>query len=217
MLTPALSDTVPPPHAGEGGDRHGTGTSEVSFRFYAELNDCLPEARRQVRFAHRCTLPASVKDMVESLGVPHTEVDLILVNGESVDFSYGVQDGDRISVYPVFEAFDISPVLRLRPKPLRQTRFILDVQLGRLASCLRVLGFDTAYRNDYGDDEIAAASRDDKRILLTRDRGLLKRSEVTHGYWIRESRPRDQVVEVVRRFDLARQLAALSGRPTSPT
>jgi uncharacterized protein with PIN domain len=179
---------------------------QVWFRFYAELNDCLPEQRRYVTFVHHCKLPASVKDMIESLGIPHTEVDVILVNGESVDFSYALRDGDRIAVYPVFESFDISPLVRLRPRPLRVTRFVLDVHLGRLASYLRMLGFDTLYRNDLSDQELARISRDERRILLTRDRGLLKRSEVTHGYWIRENQPRDQVVEVVRRFDLRGQL-----------
>lgn len=143
--------------------------------------------------------------MIESLGIPHTEVDLILVNDESVDFSHAVQDGDRVSVYPVFEAFDISPIVRVRPQPLRESRFVLDVHLGRLASYLRILGFDTLYRNDYDDEELAGFSRNDGRILLTRDRGILKRSEVTHGYWVRENRPREQVVGVVRRFDLAGQ------------
>jgi len=180
--------------------------TQASFRFYAELNDFLPREQRYTRIAHPCKLPASVKDMIESLGVPHTEVDLILVNDASVDFTYAVADGDRIAVYPVFESFDISPVLRLRPRPLRESRFVLDVHLGRLASYLRILGLDTLYRNDYDDKELAAISCKERRILLTRDRGLLKRSEVSRGYWIRETRPRDQVVEVVRRFDLAGQL-----------
>ena len=81
--------------------------SQALFRFYAELNDFLPRARRQVAFAHTFAGRSSVKDRIEALGVPHTEVDLILVNGVSVDFAYILQDGDQVSVYPVFEAFDI--------------------------------------------------------------------------------------------------------------
>ncbi len=185
----------------------GAAVYRATFRFYAELNDFLPGERRQVRFTHHVKTLASIKDTIESLGVPHTEVDLILVNGASVDFGYRVQDGDRISVYPVFEAFDISPLLRVRPAPLRDSRFVLDVHLGRLASYLRILGFDTLYRNDYRDEELAAISHDQGRILLTRDRGLLKRSQVTHGYLIRADRPRDQVREVVRRFDLSGQIS----------
>lgn len=172
------------------------------FRFYAELNDFLPLEKRQRTFGHTFELSASVKDMIESLGVPHTEVDLILVNDQSVDFSYLVQAGDRISVYPVFESIDIAPLVRVRPEPLRESRFILDVHLGRLATYLRMLGFDTLYRNDYADAELARISSSEGRILLTRDRGLLKRSEVTHGYCLRTTNPRQQLLEVLRRFDL---------------
>jgi uncharacterized protein with PIN domain len=145
--------------------------------------------------------------VIESLGVPHGEVDLILVNGESVDFSALLPDGARVSVYPVFEAIDIGPIARVRPEPLRETRFVLDVHLGRLAAYLRLLGFDASWRNDYGDAILVQLSGAERRILLTRDRELLKRSSVTHGYWIRETQPSKQLVEVVRRFDLFRSAA----------
>lgn len=122
-----------------------------------------------------------VKDVIESLSAPHTEVDLILVNGQSVDFSWRVINGSLISVYPVFEALDIRPVLKVRPKPLRIMFFILDTHLGKLAVYLRMTGFDSKYEKDLSDDRFAAVSAEDKRILLTRDRGLLKRSAVTYG------------------------------------
>lgn len=175
---------------------------QASFRFYAELNDLLPTDQRQVTFTHSFAHPSSIKDVIEALGVPHTEIDLILVNGESVDFSYLVQDGDRISVYPVFESIDITSLVRVRPQPLREPRFVLDTHLGRLARYLRMLGFDTLYRNDYNDAELARLASVEHRILLTRDPGLLKRSVVTHGYWIRASDPQRQAREVVERFDL---------------
>jgi uncharacterized protein with PIN domain len=174
----------------------------AQFRFYEELNDFLPPHRSKVSFLHTFTGCNAIKDMIEALGVPHTEVDLILVNGRSVDFSYSVQDGDRVSVYPVFESFDITPLLRLRPKPLRISRFILDVHLGRLARYLRLLGFDTLYRNDYNDAELAHVAGKERRILLTRDRSLLKRNSITHGYYVRETDPRRQLQEVFARFDL---------------
>lgn len=177
-------------------------TNQAYFRFYAELNDFLQAERRQRTFVHRFELSGSIKDMIEALGVPHTEIDLILANGQSVDFSYLVRDGDQFSVYPVFESLDITPLVRLRPQPLRETRFVLDVHLGRLATYLRMLGFDTLYRNDYADEELARISSSEGRILLTRDRGLLKRSVVTHGYCLRTTNPRQQLIEVLRRFDL---------------
>lgn len=175
---------------------------QAYFRFYAELNDFLPFHLHQVTFVHTFSGRVSVKHLIESLGVPHSEVDLILVNGRSVDFSYLIDDADQVSVYPVFESIDITPVGRLRPQPLRTTRFILDTHLGQLASYLRLVGFDTLYRNDYEDVELAQLSAADQRILLTRDRGLLKRNLVTHGYCIRETDPELQMQEVIRRFDL---------------
>jgi uncharacterized protein with PIN domain len=175
---------------------------DVTFRFYAELNDFLPPARRGVPFRCAFDVPGAVKDLIEAAGVPHTEVDLILANGESVDFAYRVRDGDRISVYPVFETLDISPVLRVRPEPLRRIRFVLDTHLGRLAAYLRLMGFDTLYRNDFSDPELADTAQSEHRIVLTKDRGLLKRSQMTHGYCIRATNPQEQLAEVIRRFDL---------------
>lgn len=174
----------------------------ASFRFYQELNDFLDSSCQKVEFRHVWKGRASIKDLIESIGVPHTEVDLILVNGESVAFSYVVQEGDRISVYPVFESMDIGAVSRLRPSPLRESRFVLDGHLGRLAVYLRLLGFDALWSSDLADPELAKISQEDERILLTRDRGLLKRKAVTHGYYVRSPRPVDQLQEVVDRFDL---------------
>jgi uncharacterized protein with PIN domain len=178
--------------------------SAATFRFYEELNDFLPPPRRRVRFEHLFRGRVSIKDMIEALGVPHTEVELILVNGRSVSFRHIVRNGDDISVYPMFEAFDITPLVRLRHKPLRVTRFVLDTHLGRLARYLRTLGFDTLYRNDYDDAELARISHDQRRILLTRDRGLLKRSIVTHGCYLRATDPRRQLQEILARLDLYR-------------
>lgn len=172
------------------------------LRFYEELNDFLPESRRKQEFDHEFLVPGSVKDMIENLGVPHTEVDLILVNGESVGFDYQVQHSDHLSVYPVFEALDISSITRLRPQPLREPAFVLDCHLGRLARYLRMLGFDTLYRNDYDDDSLLDISLNEQRILLTRDIGLLKRRELERGYFVRSTRPRGQLSEIVKRFQL---------------
>lgn len=183
-----------------------SGLAGATFRFYAELNDHLSPRLQFRAVEKRLLLPASVKDIIESLGVPHTEVDLVLVNGESSDFSRLVRNGDRVAVYPVFESLDITPVLRLRPQPLREPKFVLDVHLGRLAGYLRMLGFDTLYANCTSDPELVNISAQQGRVLLTRDRGVLKHSLVTRGYWLRETDSRRQVEEVVRRFDLARSL-----------
>jgi uncharacterized protein len=178
------------------------------FRFYAELNDFLPKRKRVREFSYDFDGRPTVKHVIESIGVPHTEIDLILVNGISVDFGHYLNDRDRVSVYPVFERFDIFPMVRLRPEPLRKTAFILDVHLGKLARMLRLIGFDTLYRNDYEDAEIVHIGAGDRRIVLTRDRQLLKAKAVTHGYWIRSMVPEEQLEEVLHEFDLFSQIQA---------
>ncbi|HDJ33906.1 MAG TPA: twitching motility protein PilT [Bacteroidetes bacterium] len=183
---------------------------QATFRFYEELNDFLPAMRKKKAFTHSFTGTPSVKDAIESLGVPHTEVDLILVNGRPVDFSSLLTGGEYISVYPCFESLDISGVTGLHDRGLRISRFILDVHLGKLARYLRLFGFDTVYEKDYDDREIARRSVEEKRILLTRDVGLLKHKDLTHGYWLRSQQPMTQLQEVLDHFDLYSQAKPFS-------
>ena len=182
----------------------------TTFRFYEELNDFLPPGRRKIAFDYTFNGTPSVKDCIEAIGVPHPEVDLILVDDVSVGFDHLLNGGERVAVYPMFERVDITPLTRLRPSPLREPRFVLDVHLGKLARYLRLLGFDTIYDRDYVDATIATISRRERRILLTRDKGLLKRNEVTRGYWLRNEQPRLQIAEVVEAFDLCRLVRVFS-------
>ncbi len=177
------------------------------FRFYEELNDFLPEEKRKVRFEHEYIDRTSIKDMIESLGIPHTEIDMILVNGGSVNFTYIVQDKDDISVYPAFESLDISNVQHLRSTPLREPKFIADVHLGSLAKYLRMLGFDVLYKNDFLDDEVINTSLKEKRAILTKSRELLKNNRITHGNWVRSNDTESQVKEVLERFDLKNRIS----------
>ena len=184
------------------------------LRFYEELNDFLSAEKEKIlgarRIEHHFIDRTSVKDMIESLGVPHTQVDLILVNSKSVDFSYIVNDGDEISIYPVFESLDISDVQHLRAEPLREPKFVLDVHLGKLARYMRMVGLDTVYKNNSADGELIEISLKEKRTILTKGRGILKRNEVTHGYWVRNEAPGKQLKEVVERFDLKNELKEFS-------
>ncbi|NES87608.1 MAG: Mut7-C ubiquitin/RNAse domain-containing protein [Moorea sp. SIO2B7] len=173
--------------------------AQAEFRFDGELNFFLSPSQKQVSFKYYFQQHPSIKDLIEAIGVPHTEVEVILVNGEGVDFSYLVNDGDRILVYPF--SSNITSNVRLRA-PYLSPCFLLDVHLGKLAASLRMLGFDCLYRNDYEDEELAEISAAQQRILLTRDTGLLKRSIVTYGYYVREKNPDEQIVEVLRRFNL---------------
>ena len=175
----------------------------ATFRFYEELNDFLARPLRRRAFSCACARGATAKHMIEVLGVPHTEVELILVNGESVGFNHPLSEGDRIAVYPKFEALDIQPLLRVREHPLRVVRFIADAHLGGLAPLLRLAGFDTLYDNHYPDADIEALAATQQRIVLTRDRELLKRRAITHGCYVRTLRPREQLREVFERLDLA--------------
>ncbi len=174
----------------------------AEFRFYEELNDFLPPEQRKRTNFYRFNGHPGIKDPIEVFGVPHTEVELIVVNGQSVGFGYQLQAGDRVAVYPVFKTLDISSLVRLREKLLRNPCFILDVNLGKLAKHMRLLGFDSLYRNDYSDAEIANLALSERRIVLTRDRRLLYSKQIDYGYWVRAVDVNVQIDEVLLRFDL---------------
>ena len=177
-------------------------SSYVRFRFFAELADLLTTPDDAGVVVRTFDEAPSVKDQIEACGVPHTEVDLVMVNGASVGFDYRLRHGDLISVYPAFRSLDIGDFTLVRPPPLPELRFLVDINLGKLARLLRLLGFDAALDGSIDDAELVELAADDSRILLTKDRPLLKRAAVSHGYLVRAVRPTDQAVEVVRRFDL---------------
>jgi uncharacterized protein len=165
------------------------------FQFHKELEDLLPEEKRGATIACSFNGGQTVKHLIESLGVPHTEIGRLLLNDRPVDLSYQVQDGDRVEVQPARWEGQAS-----------EPRFILDNHLGKLAGYLRMLGFDALYRNDYQDAELAEACEQEGRILLTRDRRLLMRKQVQAGYCIRHHHPYAQIKEVLKRFALHRQI-----------
>lgn len=176
--------------------------TRATFRFYEELNDFLPPERRRRDFDLAIDRARSVKDAIEAAGVPHTEVDLILVDGASVGFSHRLRGGERVAVYPMFERLDISPVLLLRPMPLRDPRFVADVHLGKLARHLRMAGFDTLFDGAWDDERIVAASRAQRRTILTRDKAMLRRSDVERGYFVRAVASEAQLAEVLQALQL---------------
>jgi len=177
----------------------------VTVRFYGALNDFLPRARRGTRFVHHLRDRASVKDVIEALGVPHPEVDLILLNGRPTDFAALVIDEDDLAVYPPFADIPLDGVARVGVAPPDPPRFALDIHLSKLAAWLRLAGLDVVVIAD--DAELAHAGGPDGRVVLTRDVALLKRGIVQHGYWVRHTDPEWQFVEVLRRFDVRAALA----------
>ena len=185
-------------------------TRYADLRFYATLRDFLSSDRRSGIVTRSFDVPGSVKDMIEACGVPHPEVEVILANGAAVDFSYRVQDGDRISVYPPFQQIDVEPTWRVSPEPLLELRFVLDGHLGKLTRYLRLLGFDSAYNVEWTDLELVETSTREARVLLTRDIGLLMHGVLAHGYFVRATDPREQLTEVTRRFDLVASMDAFT-------
>ena len=176
----------------------------IRIRAYAELADLAGDAELEVPFGQ----PRSVKDLVESLGIPHPEIGLLVVDDEPVGFDHRLRGGERVAVYPPFH--DLVPSTPLWPAPPEPRRFVADVHLGTLARRLRLLGFDTWYETDADDAELAAVAVAEERILLTRDLQLLMRRVVVHGYCPRSDDPEEQAIEVVRRYGLATRRAPLT-------
>ncbi len=152
----------------------------------------------------------SVKDLIESYNIPHTEIDVILVNGKSVGFDYLISDGDEIKVYPDSKKLEIKNLIRLKPKTYGSKKFICDVHLGKLARDMRILGLDVIYNNSLTDDAIIELSQKENRIILTRDSGLLKRSNVRYGMFILSNQPDKQLIEVLKSFKLKSSIRMLS-------
>lgn len=171
----------------------------AQLRFYGELRDFLSSERLTRDYRVEFPEPRSVKDLIESEGVPHTEVGLILVNGESAGFEEQVGHGERVAVYPHFSNLPVERVSAVsRPTP-SVLRFIADVHLGKLVRRLRLLGYDCMYGPDFEDAQLAEHSAREDRVLLTRDRGLLMRRIVVRGIFVHSDDVRQQLRQVVRR------------------
>ncbi|MEO1290432.1 MAG: Mut7-C RNAse domain-containing protein [Chloroflexota bacterium] len=176
--------------------------NSATFTFHGSLNFFLHRRQKHKPVVQEFDWRGTIKDMIESIAPPHPEIELIVVNGESVNWDYIVQDGDVVDVYPYFDAVDLNHKVILLPPYQGKPKFILDTHLGRLAAYLRMMGFDTLYKNDYADDVLAEVSASENRILLTRDIGVLKRGIVVYGYFVRETDPRKRLYEINARYNL---------------
>jgi uncharacterized protein with PIN domain len=174
----------------------------ATFRFHQALNSFLPRERRERSFAAECARRATTKHMIEALGVPHTEVEAVLVNGEPSGFERILAEGDHVDAYARFaQAGQTSGALPARPR--ERMRFVADSHLGGLARLLRMAGYDTLYDNHYHDDEVEALATEDDRIVLTRDRELLKRRAIVHGCYVHALDPGQQLGDLFGRLGLA--------------
>lgn len=178
----------------------------ATFRFYEELNDYLSNERKKRDFSISFPAGWTTLEVIEYLGVDPSKVDLVLVNGDPTDLSYTIRDGDRVSVYPVFESFDISSIKPPSSKPLRETKFVLDIHLGVLASYLRIMGFDVLYKDRIDPATLIHISKREKRVLLTRRKWLLRQKGLTHAILVKNTCPRKQLQEILDRLDLRNQI-----------
>lgn len=168
----------------------------AEFRFHDELQQFLAPAHRERVFRRAGAPHESLKHLVEALGVPHTEVGRVLLNGEPATLDrHALGEGDRIEVWPP------RPALAASANRAAAT-FIADAHLGRLARYLRFAAYDTLFRNDWADATLVALAREQGRILLTRDRDLLMHREVRQGCHVHATEPLRQFGELARRLGL---------------
>jgi sulfur carrier protein ThiS len=182
--------------------RPSTAMPKVILRFYEELNEYLPPEKHKRDFEFRFGGRSTVGEMIEQHGIPEDEVDLVLVNGHAVDFRRVLRDGDRVSVYPVFERFDIRDVTRLRERPLRNLKFVADKSLGKAAERLNDLGFDVRCEADLDTEEAMEISRKEKRILLTTRAEVAKSGKVTHVLHVAPGPVENQIQGILEDLNL---------------
>jgi len=173
-----------------------------TFRFYEELNEFLPKHRNKVDFEAEFNGRKSIKDIIEECGVPPTKVDLVLINGKSVDFNTIFQDGDRVSVYPVFERLNIQNVTQLRRVPLRRIQFIADIHMEKIVEPMRMLGFDIDFNPSYTQKDIIKISKKENRIILTTRKELKRSKSVTHCILMRPDTTIKQIKYVMEYLDV---------------
>ena len=177
----------------------------IHVRFYGVLRDFLDAPLRNRRFTYVIKGCPSIKDTLEAIGVPHVAIDVIFVNKVPADFSRQLSEGDEIRVYPKGHPFKQRTVLHLQTQP-PAFRFVIDSHLGKLVRHLRLLGFDSQYKTVFPDREIARTAVRERRIVLTRDKGLLKYKCLKWAYWVRSSDPQKQIREVIKYFGLQKHL-----------
>jgi uncharacterized protein with PIN domain/sulfur carrier protein ThiS len=179
-------------------------------RLYEELNDYLPDGKRKQSFALRFEGEMTAAELLQAVGIPESEIDLILCNGTSVGVTHRLRDEDRVSIFPVFEALDLYEIGKVRAEPLRRPAFVAGPGLRRLAAYMRMLGFDTRFDEGSNLEEAAAKAKVEKRILITRDPPP---AHVSRAILVRDRRPRHQVKDIMARLNLQRRMAPLSRCP----
>lgn len=178
---------------------------KVRLRFHRDLNVFLGSKAGDAVIERQLAEKTSIKDIIESCGIPHPEVDLILVDEEPVGFDRTLANDAKVDAFTVENHGTDYAEERLQTIGI--TRFVADGHLGGLTRNLRLLGFDVAYCQNAEDRQLLEVMARENRALLTRDRRLLMHAIVQHGYWPRSQNADEQAIEVVRRFDLSELIA----------
>jgi hypothetical protein len=190
------------------------GNAPAVFRFHPGVREIVRPGKSlrlaDGRFGVDAARRAGIKDVIEALGVPHTEVGRIAVDGSDVDFGHILAPGQEVEVFAVAPPLDVTRPSLLRPEPLAQVRFLVDATCGKLARLLRLLGLDAAYDRAWDDAEVAQIADKERRIVLSMDRALLKRGAVAFGRLVRAHDPQEQLAEVLRHFGIKGPWAAFS-------
>ena len=186
-------------------DKIGTRSlKNAKFKFLGELNDLLPVGKRDKVISCQFKGNPTVKHLIEALGIPHTEIGEVFVEHREVELSQKLEDNNEVLVKPYKYRVSGNYIDYRFLDENGIPRFILDNHLGKLAVKLRILGLDAEYENNYEDEHLAEITSKGDRILLTRDRGLLKRKKVVYGYLIRNIDPMLQLNEVITRYRLGK-------------
>lgn len=182
----------------------------IHLRFYEELNAFIPQDLRKKRFTHTLKVQTSVKDLIESFNIPHTQVNMILVNSEQAEFGHLINDHDDVSVFPYFHRFDVTNLTKITHPEPQTIRFVVDNHLKNLARDLRMLGLDTIYNESNATSKLIALANSQDRILLTKNRNVLKYNILNYGYYVYAKQKDDQLEEVIMQFKLTDKIRFLS-------
>jgi hypothetical protein len=176
--------------------------SLATFRFYEELNDFLTEPLRKRDVEFFFDKETTVGAALDAFGIPRQAVELILVNSETVDFGRIIERGDRVAVYPMFESIHVRPLLRVRKKALRKTRFAADPDLGPLAQALKNRGADVYLSPFLPRPQLIEVVRSERRVLLTRHAAWIEAEGLTHAILAGDGDVEKEAERILRRLDL---------------
>jgi len=175
------------------------------------LQELLPRKLRLSKMVvYPLTRRASIKDIIEALHIPHTEIGSIVHQDAEISFFHIPEPGERLALFSFSPGTDVTMPTRLRPNPLQKTAFMVDINVGKLARLLRMCGIDTRYEPELNEADLAEQVVTNRRILLSRNRDLLQRKIITWGHLVRAEQPEEQLAEVITLYGLEEAIKPFS-------